>query len=773
MECQFDWVAIEPGPVEAGGRTRVHEVDDSRTVLLASTGLSLAEATKSNRYDTILVDLPRLQDPREGLRDLKDWLHTFRSFERFAEERLSPDGVLIVIVPDAALPWLAAATQFHMCDLIVWQKKYAPQNDAKSLLAPMHDFVVVLSRSSPESMRPTFLHWAIGGKTEDATRQHAEYCASLKRTATPPARLKPRALWEWMATNIAKSSRSVLDLTASGFGICDHLPATVQRTDVVWDSDPDRSEILHLLNASQAGSDERHKPRSAGRVCGCAVPESEEPSPLTQERSSVLERVSGAGPIDQVEISTGAHDPVAVATHWLRGTVDLVTTSADYAAHAGGLLTSDGVVMVALGDRTHESLLLAMRTVPLAPVGHIVFFESEDSRTCSIWLAMVPWAQSASRQRGRSVEREWSNPDSDPRGNWRDPGHKGAKGGDKSLSYSLRVPPYRWGVVGGELPPGMWRLNETTGVIWGVPTVPGTWTLRVTVSDQVGKTSTATISIAVDDNTEMPQRPALSWLNESPKSSERLRVGRSEFSIPLGEEVAIELEARGGTPFTETVEPPGRKVGSKRSRYWEFSLKTLRSALAEDRVIWPVERRATKPRIKKFEREAKERPTALRSCISRQTGSSREDGVELRELVAFERCVNIEDGCASIFSTQLPNGSHSTYKVVDCAKCASLAEGTACTPEHSVQLVGYLLDPDRSLTPSPPEWLSEFAPTPATDLLNQSEAVVVTRGVLSDGVVSAIRAWRPGATKILFSRSVPQLVSAREVQKIPEFQWTE
>jgi hypothetical protein len=773
MGCPLDWVAIDAGPVEAGGRTLVHKVGDLRTILLASTGLDLAEATKASRYDIIVADLPRIQDPREGLHALKNWLHTFHGIERLASERLSPEGDLILVIPDAALPWLAAATKLHIRQLIAWQKKYAPQNDSKSLLAPIHDFVVVLSQSPPSQCRTSLLHWRIGGKTEDATKQHAEDCASSERTATPPARLKPPALWAWMAANVAQSARSVLDLTASGFGICDHLPVTVERTDVVWDSDPDRLEILHLLKAARIGADERTKPALVGTACECASLEIEEPPRRSQSRSAFLKRVPEQAPDGQVAISTGDQDPVVIATHWLRGTVDLVTTTPDFAAYSKDLLTPDGVVMVALGEQVQDSLRLAIRTVPLAPIGHILFYEPEPSPNCSIWLVLVPWSQAVSRQRGRPVERKWSNPDGDPRGNWRDPQHKGAKGGDLSLSYSLMAPPYRWGIVSGALPPGMWRLNETTGVIWGVPSVPGTWRLEVTVSDQTDEATSAIISITVDPDAEMPDPPALSWLERSPQAGERLHIQQTNFSVPLGEEVAIELEALGGTPIVQTVDPPGKSIGEKRSRYWEFTFQTLQSALAEDRVIWPVDGKARKPRIKKFEHDDKERPTALRSCVEKRTGSFGNDELELRELVAVERSANIEAGLLSIFGAARSTRQLSNFTVEECAKCAELVEGTACTAEHAAQLAAYLIDPALSPKSPSPGWLNEFAPRLATSLLNDKEAVVITSGVLSDDVISAIRSWRPAVSGVLYSRALPRLVSGNGVMKIPEFQWTD
>lgn len=771
MNCPLDWVAIEAGPVAPGRGAQPHQVAALRTVILAATGFDLAEVTMSERYDTIVADLPRLQDPREDLRGLKAWMHTFRGVEWFSLQRLSPNGKLLLIAPDAALPWLAASTNLHICQLIAWQKKYAPQNDAKSLLAPMHDFLIVLSRTPCDVWRPLHLDWSIGGKTEDGTRQHAEDCSAAGRSASPPARLKPPALWAWMANNLAQSSQSVLDLTASGYGICDHLPVTVRRTDVVWDSDPDRSEILHLLKVAHVDVSVRPQSRRIGTGCECAALEIEEPTPQEQKSSIVLERVEIPQPQDSIVIETGIQDPVAVATHWLRSSIDLVTTTADYAIHAKGLLTADGVVMVALSDDIQASLRLVTERVPLAPIGHIVFFDRKKSSDCKLWLVMAPWSQPPSRQRGRAIDRVWQNPDGDPRGHWRDPRHKGAKSGGASLSYQLLAPPYRWEVAHGVLPPGMWRLNPVTGVIWGRPTTPGTWTFKVKVSDSIDNSAGATITISVTPNANPPAPPALTWLKLSPPAGQRLRVVRTRFTIPVGEEVAVELEAQGGSPITQVIEPPGESVGGERSRYWEFAFQTLHDALAQDRVIWPLELGASKPRIKKYEAQARPKPTALRTCIEMQADFSRDGVNEIRDLITFERAINIESSRIYIFGAPQSARLTSGYVVADCPRCASLAAGTACTVDHAVQHAGYLIKTLRGTSSPPPDWLNEFALTHATNLLNDNDAVVVTRGILSQTLVSAIHSWKPATTTILYSRSLQGFVGAGQVIKIPEFQW--
>jgi hypothetical protein len=53
----------------------------------------------------------------------------------------------------------------------------------------------------------------------------------------------------------------------------------------------------------------------------------------------------------------------------------------------------------------------------------------------------------------------------------------------QALAATGGTPPYRWAVNSGQLPPGL-ILNEVTGVISGVPSVNGTYSVTLNVSDQ-------------------------------------------------------------------------------------------------------------------------------------------------------------------------------------------------------------------------------------------------------------------------------------------------
>ncbi len=63
----------------------------------------------------------------------------------------------------------------------------------------------------------------------------------------------------------------------------------------------------------------------------------------------------------------------------------------------------------------------------------------------------------------------YSNPDGDPRGSWKAP-QKDAGRDTVKLTYNL--PPYRWELVAGALPPGLWQVSPFSGVVWAARLSP-------------------------------------------------------------------------------------------------------------------------------------------------------------------------------------------------------------------------------------------------------------------------------------------------------------
>lgn len=178
----------------------------------------------------------------------------------------------------------------------------------------------------------------------------------------------------------------------------------------------------------------------------------------------------------------------------------------------------------------------------------------------------------------RIVPSGFDNPDGDPRGAWKAE-HKGAHSRRERSDFDTYVPPYRWRIVNGRLPNGLWRLNSLTGVIWGVPEETGEFPLEIEVTDSAGETVSARLVLRVRRKGDPAQFPSVPWLFEEIETKGSLQITTAELpdAILQAEYSAICL-AEGGTPFRAPPKRPGS------GRYWEFADYTLLCAYQRDAV---------------------------------------------------------------------------------------------------------------------------------------------------------------------------------------------
>ena len=150
---------------------------------------------------------------------------------------------------------------------------------------------------------------------------------------------------------------------------------------------------------------------------------------------------------------------------------------------------------------------------------------------------------------------------------------------EEKSDFDTFVPPYRWRIVEGCLPDGLWRVNPLTGVIWGTPEEAGDAAFVVEVQDRAGAAATATLTIRVADSGEVGDFPPVPWVFTEHSSSGSLRVTTQDLpGAVAGKEYSAVLLAEGGEPFSGPPKRPGS------GRYWEFADDTLAMAYARDMV---------------------------------------------------------------------------------------------------------------------------------------------------------------------------------------------
>lgn len=264
------------------------------------------------------------------------------------------------------------------------------------------------------------------------------------------------------------------------------------------------------------------------------------------------------------------------------------------------LLSDDGVLTVLCGadEQPYLQLLLDELLGPGNRVGSVVWqkgyapqnFETKDIYQTHDFLLIYAKRKDRGLRRValKVPPKGFKNADEDPRGPWK-ADQKGANYRRESTDFEVNLAPYRWELVGGELPPGVWRVSPKSGVIWGDQVIaePSDWPVRVAATDSVGTTAEKDFTIRVRDagDAPVPQPPA--WLvagENDPSSEGDLEIVTEELPVAVsGLPYFACLAAKGGAPVLGTTRP-GKNSESGTTRYWDYSHQTLRDAAAQDAV---------------------------------------------------------------------------------------------------------------------------------------------------------------------------------------------
>jgi hypothetical protein len=188
----------------------------------------------------------------------------------------------------------------------------------------------------------------------------------------------------------------------------------------------------------------------------------------------------------------------------------------------------------------------------------------------------------------------YTNTDGDPRGAWKAE-HKGAKTFRENSNFDTFQPPYRWRLVGGALPPGLWRVSPFTGVIWGEPQALGTYEFSIEVADREGATAVASFSIEIKEAAPPPPRPEIPWIREPLAEGGALAIETKNLPAGvLGQKYSAVVLARGGIPFL------GKPIRPGSGRYWDFAWATLLEAYRDDAVYLGSREPTSIPTPKKY-----------------------------------------------------------------------------------------------------------------------------------------------------------------------------
>lgn len=270
--------------------------------------------------------------------------------------------------------------------------------------------------------------------------------------------------------------------------------------------------------------------------------------------------------------------------------------------------------------QTHYSPKGGKPTKDIAAIhDHLLFYAANRDRLSPVWLPVLPEG--------------YSNPDGDPNGDWE---ARQKDAGRDTAQVRYHIPPYRWELVKGQLPPGLWQINPFSGVIAGTPTQSGSFTFTIKVSDKVGQSSqrSLTVRVAGKDQTESgpPHDDTEVWWQAGAAND---RASNSKPKILSGPK----LRAHVGTPFRLVVNASGGSpwTGKKRpSRGWAFGEARLTKSIIDNTCYFGKKGDAI-PEPKRYLKDLKGgvKRTNLSSWWSSDTAGRNQDATKhLNELMS-------------------------------------------------------------------------------------------------------------------------------------------
>lgn len=648
------WAHVEPFEVtDFGFDPPLLALPDASTKAYVLIGERLAalralDGAIAGRLSLAYLDVPRLSHARfvNDQLDVSCWLSMVRSHVDAAARLVLPAGRLVLHVDDegAALAMSALDNllgQQNREHTILWQKKYSPQNDLHGRIDDAQDYLLVYKIGDcppPSRLDSSWWPWRFAGKSEDGTRE-AEQLRDSGVISLPviPKTSKPAQLILRLLEAFTSPGDVVLECF-SDTAFASATAVTQNRVAVLLGgetaSELDRLTRCSIPRLELCTSGAQHvaiytlpskKPTLAKvSATGQSIQLNAAASsafPLRSLRPVLLERTNSGvvpsarkgfppmairGDVNEALVALEpavACDVTAAMFEWTALRVGPDEMRANYAA-SSRLLAAEGVVAIAVGhlDYGEARLIGEIETFGRDQYLGTVAVESGDNGSPMLIILFKGLPHARLGKIGMPAERIYAAEDGDPRGPWRDPGHKGARGGNINTAFDYRLPPYRWQLVGGNLPAGVWRLNPISGVIWAERLESaGSFKFTVRVTDSEGKYTESECTVEVAEAGSAVYPDSVWWMDRHATPA----PGDPKITTPqlprgvVGEPYIAVLVAEGGNPTVESTAPGEPTEGGLRTRYWEFSRKNLIGAILEDKACFGATGKA-KPRIKVY-----------------------------------------------------------------------------------------------------------------------------------------------------------------------------
>ena len=599
------------------------------------------------------------------------WLSLIRSHMSAAAGCLTDAGIMVAQIDDEGMPYVRAVLDDCFgadayVDTILWQKKYSPQNDLKGRIDDGFDYLLVYSPSDRSSVadrlqdRPSWWPHSEVGHTQEATQEVDALqqdgtieLEDIPRTSKPQRMLQRVIEWlspkdGWVlelftdtcfasAAALTKDRRTIvcigpLEKDLSHFNLCG-LPWL----NSILESDSNAPVSIVRVNPGAAPEPASIPRGDTGDIVFLPCIESASaidstkgsPYPLDLKGDDSLKDLPLRGAIISGPIENAVESSAAI----IRGSAKFIEFDARHVlpteSFEDSLRTLESILHCLRGLASTECILVIRADPSMSAVvrllldrcfGHTDFGDpttlyvgtvaelpEEPNGLPTFHVVYRPFPQPAAKKIGLPSTHKYCHDDEDPRGPWRNPGYKDAKSGSQDNARPYHAPPYRFRLVSGDLPPGMWRINEY-GVLWA-PSLEesGTYQFDVEIADSEGQTSVESCTLVVRDSGdyEFPTDVWFLGLTKGQLGTSGAGPTITNTKLPeglVGKEYAAVIEGDGGAPFDRLLAPGSLRPDGTRTRYWAFAPNTLISRILRDRTRFGAKGIAN-PSFKTFETE--------------------------------------------------------------------------------------------------------------------------------------------------------------------------
>lgn len=610
------------------------------------------------------VDLPRLTDNADAPFESKNpeerlvtWLTVAESVVAASIEAVSDGGWVIVHIDDSGAAYLPPILEglgllSSLKEIIHWQKKYAAQQDLRDQIDDAYDTLYCIRvGGTNEDCEYKVQCWDYkkAGKTEDATREMHKLKKDkvVADSIIIPKTSKPQKLCDLLLKRFSVAGDRVVEVF-SQTGYFSAAALGLDRRAIVLTGSTSREiefadniiapRLACLLSTAKLRSIEvlavkldkvPLKDRSNTISDSLLRSEFELGTEIYSPPRLIEGRIAlSAGRKTGLFASGSGTKPIHALTPAIRGRCGLVWLNT-FAENNRNTLSPEEVIemLVTCSKLVSMSGLLVIpcspETYPKIRIScERAFGESQYIGTVidpsggsgPIYYPIFrPGSPQSKRIFGFIKKRDYSNPDGDVRGEWRHLGYKGARSGGEEGRRKYCVPPYRYALSGGELPPGTF-LNEVTGVIFGNElTNAGIFKFTIDISDSGGKTSSKDMVIEVlPESSQAPSHSTSVWwltpgASRPGKTAPRIKTEKLPIAFK-GCEYSCVLKASGGKPYPKILEPGA-------DRYWPFNLGTLTRNILRSLVVFGQNGTAN-PSFKKFPEDDFEADGAAKKTVT-------------------------------------------------------------------------------------------------------------------------------------------------------------